>query len=152
MSTTTAQLFVLAALAVGGLLFALGYQIARRRHAPERLLAQLRAYAGDDVDERDLWLTWETFQAWLRWTNKLRGAENEREELEARAALAQLPHTTSYAALTAGTELGKSVLRRRWYAAQAAREAGESWDTIGSALGLSGRNAELWYQSTAAEL
>jgi hypothetical protein len=48
--------------------------------------------------------------------------------------------------------LGKSVMQRRWYAAQATVEAGESWETIGNAMGLSGHNAKLWFQSTAAEL
>jgi hypothetical protein len=104
------------------------------------------------IEERDLWLTWDAFHAGLRWSNHLRGADTEQDEQTALAALAQLPQTSSYAALTAGTALGKSVLQRRWYAAQAALEAGESWETIGNAMGLSGHNARLWFQSTGAEL
>jgi hypothetical protein len=66
---------------------------------------------------------WDSFHAWLRWTNHLRGADTEQDEQTALTALAQLPQTTSYAALMAGTALGKSVLQRRWYAAQAARRS-----------------------------
>jgi hypothetical protein len=92
------------------------------------------------------------FHAWLRWMDHLRSADTAQKEQTALVALAQLPRTTSAAALTAGTALGKSVLQRPWYAAQAAREAGESWEAIGDAMGLSGHNAQLWFQSTAASM
>jgi len=151
MPSTTVIPLVLGCLAVAGLCVVLGYLIARRR-ARAQLRRDLRLPATMNIEERDLWLTWDAYHAWLRWMNHLRSAETAKEEQTALVALAQLPHTSSSAALTAGTALGNSVLQRRWYSAQAALEAGESWEAIGDAMGLSGNNARLWYQSTAPEL
>jgi hypothetical protein len=61
------------------------------------------------VEERDLWLTWDAFQAWLTWSNRLRSADNKQAEQQALAVLAQLPQTTSYAALVAGTALAADL-------------------------------------------
>jgi hypothetical protein len=151
MQTATVIPLVLGCLVVTGACVALGYLIAKR-NAQAQLRRDLRLPASLSIVERDLWLTWDAFHAWLRWMDHLRSADTAQKEQTALVALAQLPRTTSAAALTAGTALGKSVLQRPWYAAQAAREAGESWEAIGDAMKLSGHNAQLWFQSTAAEL
>src|SRR5690349_20322420 len=112
-STTVIPLVLVACLAAAGLCVVLGYVIAQRR-TRRQLPRDLQLPVTMSIEERDLWLTWDAFHAWLRWMNHLRSAESAKDEQTALVALAQLPRTTSAAALTAGTALGKSVLQRRW--------------------------------------
>ena len=37
-------------------------------------------------------------------------------------------------------------MNRRWYVIQAAREAGASWDEVGTAIGRTGQEAQAWYR------
>src|SRR5690349_12334006 len=111
MPTAVVVPLVLGCLVAAGLCIVLGYLLAQRR-GRRQLRADLRLPTSRTIEERDLWLTWDAFHAWVRWTNQLRGADTEQDEQTAKVALAQLPQTTSYAALSAGTALGHSVLRR----------------------------------------
>ena len=87
------------------------------------------------MDERDLWQAWDTFGSRLTWLNVLRHADTEQGQQIAQRTL---------------DALKRVLVGRRWYVIQAAREAGASWNDVGTALGMSGQAAEDWYRDKIA--
>lgn len=97
------------------------------------------------MNEQELWLTWQAYQARLAWLDRLRGADSGETEEEAQLALALLPKVTALQALAAGRQLAESIRRRRWYVMQAAKEAGVTWAELGVVLGTTAYEAQEWY-------
>src|SRR4051794_35931053 len=54
-----------------------------------------RRRPGKMMNEHELWLTWQTYQARLDWLDRLRGADGAQEENDAQLALALLPKVTA---------------------------------------------------------
>ncbi|MBE1580427.1 hypothetical protein ACFORH_43320 [Amycolatopsis roodepoortensis] len=63
-----------------------------------------------------------------------------------RAQLAELAPVTPVHALAANARLVELLTGQRWILMRDAREAGESWSSIGRALGMSKQGAQDWYR------
>jgi hypothetical protein len=53
---------------------------------------------------------------------------------------------TAVEALEANGQLVQLLAGRRWYVVQAAREAGATWEDIGTALGMPAPEAQDWHR------
>jgi hypothetical protein len=63
-----------------------------------------------------------------------------------RSALDELPDVGPLDALAANKAAVDLLVGRRWYVMRAAREAGETWEAIGVALGISKQGAQDYYR------
>ncbi|MEV6562964.1 hypothetical protein AB0M22_45105 [Nocardia sp. NPDC051756] len=103
-----------------------------------------------DGDEQILHATWTTFHhiEFTRETLKEIDTDQAKATVAAhmRARLAGLADVTAVQALEANRRLVGLLTGRRWHVMRAAREAGESWAAIGTALGMSKQGALDWYK------
>ncbi len=63
----------------------------------------------------------------------------------------ELPDVGPLEALAASRYAVDLLVGRRWYVMQAAREAGETWEAIGAALGISKQGAQDYYRRQIAQ-
>lgn len=99
----------------------------------------------EKADEQELYRLWDAYGARLTWARALeKGADAD----IVAGAVAELPDVTAVDALEANRRLIDLLTGRRWYVMQAAREAGATWDDIGTALGMSRQGAHDWYRRT----
>ncbi|MCP9625236.1 hypothetical protein NMK54_34385 [Nocardia otitidiscaviarum] len=113
--------------------------------------------AGGDVALSAVWSTY-NYRQFLRGLidNAGRGdtdAERQRSASELpmlRAEIDALAEVTALQALEANRRLTELLVGRRWMVMRDAREAGESWTTIGTALGMSKQGALDWYKRKIA--
>ena len=86
------------------------------------------------------WGAYNTRMTYERVLEKDPGSAAVRSELDA------LPHVGPLDALAANAAAVDLLVGRRWYVIQAAREAGETWQAIGAALGISKQGAQDYYR------
>jgi|GEM_PF-6643938 len=65
--------------------------------------------------------------------------------------LAELATVTPAQALKANHRLVDLLTGRRWWVARDAREAGDSWTTVGAMLGMTAHDAHDWYARKIAQ-
>ena len=95
-------------------------------------------------DEREYLATWNAYHERAMWASIIeRGGDGDGV---ADGALRELPEVGPLDALEANRSLGDLLVGRRWYVMQAAREAGETWESIGAALGISKQGAQDYYR------
>ena len=99
------------------------------------------------ADEQGYFDTWDAYNLRLTWE---RDIENGGDRRVAQRALDRLPAVSPLDALAANRRLVDLLTLRRWYVMQAAREAGATWEQIGSALGMSKQGAYEWYKKAIA--
>ncbi|MGF0320896.1 hypothetical protein [Nocardia fluminea] len=85
----------------------------------------------------------EVLQAVLR-TYQLQQAESLLNPEE--RPVVDYAEVTAAQALAANHKLAERLHRQRWYLIRAARAAGDSWSTIGAALGLTKQGAADWFR------
>ena len=113
--------------------------------------------AGTDVedllargDERALTAAWQTYQHARHTRDALAKFDADPTKAEVagymRADLAKLEPVTARQALDANRRLVDLLTGRRWSVMQHAREAGDSWSTIGAALDMTKQGALDWYK------
>jgi hypothetical protein len=64
----------------------------------------------------------------------------------AQSALDQIPDVDAIEALAANAAAVSLLIGRRWYVMQEAREAGATWEAIGTALGITKQGAQDYYR------
>ena len=64
----------------------------------------------------------------------------------AQSALDQIPEVDAIEALAANAAAANLLIGRRWYVMQEAREAGATWESIGTALGITKQGAQDYYR------
>src|SRR5690349_4247228 len=102
------------------------------------------------MDEHECWQRWDIFGSRLTWQTVLTRAADERARRVAGQALAEFPPVTAGEALAANAQLVTLLVSRRWYVIQAAREEGDSWNAIGTSLGVTGQEAKNSYREQIA--
>lgn len=101
----------------------------------------------DKSDEKELYRLWETYGARMAWTHALERGANA--DIVA-GVIAELPDVTAVDALEANRRLIDLLTGQRWFVMRDAREAGATWDEIGTALGMSRQGAYDWYRRAIA--
>ncbi|MFI5783779.1 hypothetical protein [Nocardia sp. NPDC051570] len=103
-----------------------------------------------DGDERELFAVWNTY-----FHNELTRKGLAHADTAGREALqndlTQHAEVTAVQALEANRRLVRMLTGRRWMTMRDAREAGDSWTTIGAALGVSKQGAVDWYKRKIAD-
>ncbi|MEL7978361.1 hypothetical protein AAG589_21020 [Isoptericola sp. F-RaC21] len=87
--------------------------------------------------------TWGAYAKRTTWDGIL---AKDPENAVARQALDELPDVGPLDALAANAAAVNLLVGRRWYVIRAAREAGETWEAIGTALGISKQGAQDYYR------
>nr|WP_176704907.1 hypothetical protein [Arthrobacter sp.]AXV46449.1 hypothetical protein pA44BH1_p05 [Arthrobacter sp.]AXV46485.1 hypothetical protein pA48BH1_p05 [Arthrobacter sp.] len=64
----------------------------------------------------------------------------------AQSAIDQFPEVDALEALAANAAAVNLLIGRRWYVMQEAREAGATWEAIGTALGITKQGAQDYYR------
>lgn len=86
------------------------------------------------------WDAHESRQMWQRVVD--RGGDAD----VAQSALDQIPEVDAIEALAANAAAVNLLIGRRWYVMQAAREAGATWEAIGTALRITKQGAQDYYR------
>lgn len=94
-----------------------------------------------DVSEYiEAWDAYQSRQVWKRVVE--RGGDADM----AQSALDQFPEVDAIEALAANAAAVNLLIGRRWYVMQEAREAGATWEEIGTALGITKQGAQDYYR------
>jgi hypothetical protein len=94
------------------------------------------------ADEQGYFDTWDAYNLRLTWERDIENGGDRTVD--------RLPAVSPLDALAANRRLVDLLTLRRWYVMQAAREAGATWEQIGSALGMSKQGAYDWYKKAIA--
>jgi hypothetical protein len=105
----------------------------------------------DQSDERGLTAIWNTYHSILFEKEVLAKADTEEKRQIFTDRLARYAAVTPSQALAANARLVKLLTGRRWSVMRDAREAGDSWTTIGTAVGVSKQGALDWYTRKIAD-
>lgn len=100
------------------------------------------------ADEQELYRLWDAYGQRRMWHKVI---ERGGDQAVAEEALAELSNVAPLDALEANAKLVDLLTGRRWSVMQAAREAGNTWDEIGLALGMSRQGAQDWYRRKIAD-
>ena len=86
------------------------------------------------------WDAYESRQVWKRFVE--RGGDAG----VAQSALDEFPEVDAIEALAANAAVVNLLIGRRWHVMQEAREAGATWEAIGTALGITKQGAQDYYR------
>lgn len=107
--------------------------------------------AATTSSERDLLAVWDREAERRTWLEVLAKAPTAPDPEATRAVaereLATVADSTPLLALAANAELVRLLTGRRWYVIRDAREAGDTWEEIGKALGISAGDAKDYYRT-----